>query len=310
MMQEEITDIRRATHADMPGVTALTQRLYAIKRSEAFYAWYFLDSAIESELYCAYDNDILVGMLGIHSRRLSNSLNCGHIVGINVAPEYAGKGAFISLAVHVSDLLERFDLLCMFANESAIVPCQYYFRMKFDGLYTFVKELDGAIDFNGAFDAQPILPKTTFTVTEDDDRRIRFQHSEQFRQWRFGRHPLFQYTKVECDSGDFAIVKTFTDVATGVTYGDIVDLEYPRSQTERLNVLLQAACYYLCHAGAHKVTLWATPDSRLRSVALQYDFHEVANKTNWGISVQNGGIGTSASSLSNWELYQSDATNY
>jgi hypothetical protein len=136
-----------------------------------------------------------------------------------------------------------------------------------------------------------------------------FEHSNDFRKWRFAQSPVYIYYRVKVPSGEYAIIKLFQDNLQHWCCGDIVDFECELNDTDKLRELFLAAILELQNKGVSNITTWANPYSPLRKLLDSLGFTESGHKTCFGVTISNHSFDC-LYDFKQWHLVQSDATNY
>ncbi len=303
--------VRPATPEDIPAIFDLLNGMYRNKWPLGFYRWQCFNDVVPSVMFCAFAGTELVATFGMQKRQLTGGLTCGQASWLNVAPAWQGRGLFTTLGMRACGHFSDLDALCVFANEKAKVACERGLGFRTIGAIAAMV-LQGAevgrLPETPA-SAEPVGPGTRFPALDQGAADVvAFACSPEFRSWRFA-NPAFAYEVVRLKSGEYAVIKTFTDPTGGTCYGDIVDMECPLLDEDAMRQLIAGACRRLAALGATAITTWALPGSPLRTVIDRLGFHEGTHKSHFGLRVLNA-VHDQLYSFTRWHLRQADATNY
>jgi len=150
---------------------------------------------------------------------------------------------------------------------------------------------------------------TAFASVDSGSEQTMFEYTEAYRIWRYALNPMYHYWKVQLDTSEYAIMKTFVDSFTGLTYGDIVDAECPVADEEKLRRLIAGALFRLKELGAVKATTWAMPGTVLRKLVETLGFKKSGHETYFSVKVTQPEY-EYLYDFSTWDLKQADATNF
>jgi len=149
----------------------------------------------------------------------------------------------------------------------------------------------------------------TYRANEKEKEQARFKYKTETRNWRFDQHPDYQYTNVKLTTGEFAVVKIFTDPESGVRYGDIVDFECDLKNRNLLRELFVKSGSYLKKQEVESITSWALPNTVLREVVESLGFIDMPQERYFCLKVLKNGF-EYLYDLSNWHLVQADSEIY
>ncbi|OGL41512.1 MAG: hypothetical protein A3C43_04310 [Candidatus Schekmanbacteria bacterium RIFCSPHIGHO2_02_FULL_38_11] len=301
---------RRATPEDIPVIYSLLSTMYKIKRPKEFWTWQCFETVIPVVLMCGFCGNELVGIFGIQKRKLTHNLICGQANHLNIAPRWREKGHFTRLGQAAIGNFNDLDVLCIFANKRAKLPCERSFGFKTIGALRILI-LDYLADIvNNGTKCESVTKKTVFPeIKKQQDSIIIFQDSQKYRFWRYALNPMYSYSIVTIDTGEFAIIKKFVDPVTKTSYGDIVDFECSLKDSRKLKRLFIGACWHLKELGANKITTWAVPGTMVRKVVEEIGFREGEYESYFCVKVLKPEFNY-IYNFSKWHLRQADATNY
>jgi len=303
-------EIRQIRPEEYRLVADLINSLYAIKRPIEYYGgWQWSNDLLPSILLGAFNKDSLVGLFGIQKRILNNNLTVGYITNLNVAKEWQGKGLFSTLGKKAMKSFDNLDIFCVFANANAKYPCERSLGLKTIGTIRMMilKTSERLNQIN--YKCIPIDLMTNFPDIMINPEKIMFQYTQEFRQWRFAKNPLYSYSKITIETGEYAIIKKFTDPVKGVVYGDIVDCECSLDDIQRLEHIYSAAINQLINEGADQITTMALPGTILHSVVEKIGFRASDYESYFEVKAVKTGH-DSLYDFSKWHLRQADGMNY
>jgi hypothetical protein len=299
---------RALTPIDIPSITSLVDGLYTIKRSPDFIRWQCFENVFPVKLIGGFSGNELAGMFGVQRRVLSNDVSVGQLSWINIGSKWRGSGLFQKLGNLAIGQFKNLDLICVFANSNACKPCVNSFGMRIVGKIKTM-ELDLAeFHENKVFaDFTSVTELTKFRNFENN--KIFFKKFDDFRDWRYVKNPSNEYYSVSLKTGEYIIYKIFVDPLTGKSLADFVEVGCSSKESQKALDLLNRACYRIKNMHASKVTLWALPDTTLRDAGEKIGFVESGQECYFVIKTFSDAIDDLYDFL-NWDLEQSDATNY
>lgn len=308
-MDENII-IQQIVSKDYPLVAGLINSLYKIKRPTKYYGdWLLSNGLFESVLMGAFNNGELIGLTGVQRKKLANNMVFGYLSWLNISPKWQGKGLFLRLGEKAMFYFKDLDFFCVIANSRAKVPCEHSLEFKIiGGIKMMVLSELGRIGYQDS-SCEAIDKNTGFDFSSEMKEKHMFSYTPDYRRWRYALNPLYSYDLVKIDSGEFAVIKIFTDPVTEKKIGDIVDFECSLSNGNKLKELYLAACGQLKKKGAKRITTWALPDSELRKVIERIGFEENDYETYFGVKVLKQEFDF-LYDFSSWHLRQADGTNF
>jgi GNAT superfamily N-acetyltransferase len=251
----------------------MMNRTYTRKKTPSYFEWQFFTDPAEAVLLGAYAGTRLVGCFGIKHRRLSSGRSACGAIDLIVDEEYRGKGIFSLLAREaLAAYSNGADLWYSFANTQGKAALEKSLGWK---TICTVRTLVTCRPCDAGSQKGNVFEADGYGWEHNDksfENRIFFLRDEKELAWRFARNPEYDYTVVDCDDG-FAVVKLFTDPATGARFGDIVEFGTGDGRSSLLRLLCRVTSYLL-REGVSKVTAWALPGSVTRRILNGIGFRE------------------------------------
>ena len=294
-------DIRPACADDAKPFAELMNRQYRRKKKEEYFYWQFINPAIPTRLFVAYENDLFVGSYGIQVHTLSDSVQCGFTIDLLVREEYRNRA-----------------LLVLFEEEGLKFAMEQGAQVM-----TSLPNFDGMRAHTGLRTWRHIGTVKTYTlpnasVVEDKEMPeqkasgeglVYFSKSDGYRNWRYKLNPEYEYTYVKLDTGEFAVTKLFKDPVTNTRYGDIVDFECDLQDRKLLRGLFLKACMSLKGEGVKAITTWALPHTPLSGVVESLGFIETQPERYFCFKALRPER-EHAYDFSRWHLVQADSEIY
>lgn len=258
----------------------------------------------------AFYGDELIGTFGIQKRTLNNGLVCGQAHWPAIAPEWQGKSIFSELTKIVLARYNDLDVLFNFFPDRAKKAVEKSLDMKMLDTPEMILNSPESFENPGVI-VSTAAAKTTFKKHEAEKLDIyAFDNTPVYRLWRYAQHPFYAYDVVSLDSGEYAVVKNFTDPVTRDTYGDIVDIECDHGDRRTMKKLIIGACWHLRAQGMDDITTWAMPDTELREVVEEIGFKKGKQKQYYfGLKVIDSHHDY-LYDFSRWRLQQCDSQKY
>lgn len=306
-------EIRKACPDDIPEIIKLAKSLYSNipwVDEEPFYRWQFFENINPSVLFVAAEHGRISGMFGIQKREISTGAFGGQVSWINIAQDRRGKGLFEALGSAALSCFPELDFLFIFSNEAGRKPCETKLGLRFpEKIKNMV--LTGLPGQPGTEPAgcEKITPDTRFPARRMFENGISFERRAEFRTWRFASSPVYDYFKMELETGEFSVFKIYRNPSSGETCGDIVDLECRLSDRLATTRLLLSTCAVLKKNGTQAASIWAVPGTDYFTLLAGMGFRESDYESNFGIKALNSGCDF-LYDLSRWTFFQSDATNF
>ena len=301
---------RQLGRGDIPLLTCLFNSLFTVPKPEAFFLWESFEHISPVFIMGAFYGDELIGTFGIQKRTLENGLVCGQAHWPAVNSMWQGKSIFSDLTRIVISQFGELDLVFNFFPARAKGAVEKSLGMKMFDTTEMVLSSPDEFENPGVMISRASA-HTTFRRIERRKKNIfMFKNTQEYRSWRYARHPFYVYEIVEVDTGEYAVIKNFIDPVTKDTYGDIVDIECDHSDQEKIKKLILGACWRLRAQGMANLTTWAMPNTKLREVVEEIGFSEgERGKYYFGLKVLN----TQHDYLydfSKWRLQQCDSQKY
>jgi len=294
-------NIRPACAEDAKPFTDLMNKQYRRKKKEEYFYWQFMNPAIPTRLFVAYENDLFIGSYGIQVHTLSDSVLCGFTIDLLIREAYRNRA-----------------LLVLFEEEA-----QKFAIEKGAQVMTSLPNLDGMRAHKGLRTWRHIGTVRTYTLPRAEaagdkglpeqrtsgEELVYFSKSDEYRMWRYKLNPEYKYTYIKLDTGEFTITKIFKDPVTNVRYGDIVDFECGLQDRKLLRELFLKACMHLKGEGVEAITTWALPHTPLSGVVESLGFAETQPERYFCFKAVNPER-EHAYDFSRWHLVQADAEIY
>lgn len=304
-MSVELSDItfRKAKKTDIDKLVELMNSQYDRKKDERYFLWQYFNSIYPAVLMCAFAGTKLIGKFGLQKRKLHSGLHVGQATDLLVSPEWRGQGIFKMLGAKAVSHFHDLDLICVLPNSTGKSACERAFGWRTVGkvdLVVLSKDSLNRIDNEAAFGDG---------VQESEKELASFSYDGEIRKWRFDNHPDYSYTYIKLASGEFAVVKIFTDPVTGVRYGDIVDFECRLQNRQGLWELVVKSIMHLKEQDVESITSWALPHTVLRDVLDSLGFIHMPQERYFCLKVLKPEYDF-LYDISNWHLVQADSEIY
>lgn len=293
---------------DIPSIISLVHELYPLKRSAEFINWQCFENVNPVRLIGGFIGNELIGMFGIQKRILSNNAIAGQLSWLNISKKWHGFGLFENLGKRVIDYFNDLDLICVFGNSNALGPCNKSFGMREIGKLNIMKLENRNI--KSLYHSNKIFPFSSSEVFKNyDNGRVFFVKDERYRLWRYFMSPVNTYFTTSLETGEYAIFKYFNDPINDKMFGDIVEIGYSNQNKNGLRKILMLTCNEVFKNRVTSATLWALPGTGLKIIAETLGFKETEDGSYFLIKVNNRNF-EYLYDINNWDLTQSDATNY
>jgi GNAT superfamily N-acetyltransferase len=300
-LSDSIT-VRPARETDIPQLVVLMNNQYARKKNGSYFVWQYFASYYPAILMCAFQDTELVGMFGVQKKELNNGVIVGQATDLLVSPAWRRRGVFTMLGQRATSYFRKLDVICVLPNQNGRNACENAFGWKTVG------KIDSVILRENSFGN----PHRELSAPERERKKkdlARFKYDSGVRAWRFDRHPDYNYEYINLLSGEFAVVKRFTDPLTGDCFGDIVDVECDLNNPDRIRELFVQSIMNLKERNISGITSWALPHTLLRSVVEDLGFVVVPQERYFCLDVLRNEFNY-LYDLSNWHLVQADSEIY
>jgi hypothetical protein len=303
------TSVRIANRNDIEGIVELQKHVYyEYNRDSQFFVWQCFENVNPSVLVVAQEGTSIVGTFGLQRIQTTGNLWGGQVSWIVIAGHKRGTGLFAKMGRHALEHMPDLNFTFIFANKTAVPPCEKTLGMKFVGSLSQLVSKDESLGTHAEFGLEPINHQTIFPNVPCSRKTITFARTEHYRRWRYANSTVYQYLKVTVPPGDYAIIKLF-DKELSSQIGDIVDFECDTSDIGRLRHLFLAASSALRKLGATTITTWAVPGGELRTLLEEVGFSANDHCSFFGLNVLNEEC-NHIYDFGSWRLVQSDASNY
>lgn len=235
---------------------------------EDYFLWQYIESAYPSVSIGAFDEDELVGIFGLQKKELVSGEEVGQAIDLLIAPKWRGKGLFSRLGKMAISHFEGLQALCCLPNARGKTALENSLGWKTLGqINTWV------------------YPYTPLEDKEHKPKRplekeclYSFLYTPQIREWRYDRHPKYNYETIKLTSEEFAITKMFIDETSKRRYKDIVDFSCGPENSEVFEVLISQIIEQ--SSQDETITIWALPYTPLAPIVARLGFQE-ENRTRY-----------------------------
>lgn len=292
--------IRSAEKTDAAAFINLMNSQYQRKKTEAYFHWQFMTSAVPVRLFVAYKGSELIACYGVQILRLTNGAYCGFAVDLLIAPVFRNRGLFALLEYEVSRFAATHEcvaLICL-PNPDGMKAHKGLGTWQQVGI---VQTLGLSLLADSAMSAHEGFCENEITVAFEKDAR--------YQAWRFFQHPEYRYSLVNLNPDVFLITKIFTDPVTGSRYGDIVDFHCATDNPELLLELFGNAIVQLNKESIESITTWALAHTPLYNVLLTLGFKNLLQERFFCIKVLNSAF-EYLYDYTKWHLVQADSEIY
>lgn len=290
--------IREARIEDGQDFIKLFNKHYNRKTNLDYYNWQFFKSPLISRLFMAYENHELIGMHGVKINFLTNGIKTGFGVDFLVDESHRKKGIPFLLEGAVQNF-------CLKNNVSILTALpNIYGRSAFRSMgWKSVAKIDSLVLKN----INTRIPTKSFNISDThiSTQLISFEKNKQYQFWRFDQHPIYKYKSIKIKNNVFAIIKKFENSLTGEIFGDIVYMESPIEEFDKLFALIMDE---MMQMKISSVTTWALPHTKLHHILLQKGFKELAQERYFCVKC----LGNEPDYLriENWNIVQIDSEIY
>jgi len=301
---------RQLERGDFASLKRLFNSLFVVQHPEAFFLWQSFEYLSPVLIMGAFHGDELIGTFGIQKRTLENGLVCGRANWPAVHSMWQGKSIFSELTRRVMSQFGDLDLIFNFYPVRARGPVENSLGMKMFDTPEMVLSSPGEFE-NPDVTVSRASANTIFRRIERRKQNMfMFKNTQEYRSWRYARHPVYVYEVIEINTGEYAVIKNFIDPVTKDTYGDIVDIECDHNDREKIKRLILGACWRLRAQGMANLTIWAMPNTKLREVVEEIGFNEgERGKYYFGLKVLNAQHDY-LYNFPKWRLQQCDSVKY
>lgn len=292
--------IRPANQCDIPQLVALMNSEYTRKKTKQYFIWQFFESVYPTVLMTASVGNRIIGMFGLQKRMLNNGTVVGQVIDMLIDKKWRGKGLFSMIANKALEFFDDLDLLVVLPNRNGKFAVQkslgWKCISKIDTLSLEANKIKGGIYIK-------------YSDNSEYNDLYSFEYNTEILQWRFDKHPLFDYNYTSIDNGDFSVTKVFEDPVSKKRIGDIVYLRSDGNNLLYIDNLLRKTIQALVRESIDSVTTWALPHTSLYQVARSIGFKEVPQERYYCIKTLSSEL-SHLENIDNWHLIQADAEIY
>lgn len=226
-------------------------RHYARQRPPEYFRWQYFETPLAAVSFGAFDGDCLVGHFGLQRKPMSPSGMIDQVMDIIIESDYRGGDLFFHLWEQARLAIGLSSPAMVLANPSGKRACLRSLGfLEVAEIESFVLRREELVLAH-----RPSEPKL---------RRRLVWERESF-DWRFRRHPLFDYQIHQGEGAAVVVGKLFRSETQ--CQGDIVYFEgLPDSG------LWTKACLGLFEHGAEQINCWAFPNTEEREVMMALGF--------------------------------------
>lgn len=288
--------IREADKNDAAGFIELMNIHYARKKTIEYFLWQFIDSFFPARLFLACAGSKIIGCYGVQIRTLNDGRVCGVVIDIAILESYRHQGIFSHLEQTAAAFCrdKQCGAIAVFANVPGKMAHLKLKKWKNVGIIQSLElkrnELNSFRQSLGQWKQNTL---------------ISFAKNEEFRRWRFTHNPEYNYFINHDGNNHFTVSKIFTDPLTKSKYGDIVDMELNNYETDHGALLVQKTCLFLFDQGAHLITIWALPHTKIFEQLISLGFKTSEYERYFCLRIFNEKY-SDLLQINNWELVQSD----
>jgi hypothetical protein len=288
--------IREAVQADGEQFVALFNTYYKRKTNLAYFQWQFFNTPFESKLFTAFHDDKLVAYCGIKICPLSGDILTGFVIDVLTHEPYRKRGILFLLEAAIMDYCKakRVSVMTVLPNAHGNAAFKSLGWKSIAKVDTLVIDDLNSISFNNKGN----------TIVNNNSPLTKFVKNEQYRNWRYNNHPIYNYEPIIFDNNNFAITKLFTDPVNGNKFGDIVEVSYTRVQNFEL--LLSKILVQMKAKNVHTLTTWALPHTPLYFLLKELGFKTVPQERFFCVKLIDSNL-EKLYHIDNWDLAQSDA---
>ncbi|HEY4784585.1 MAG TPA: GNAT family N-acetyltransferase [Bacteroidales bacterium] len=281
---------RSAQFEDIPQLCELMNRQYKIKKNPAYFIWQFFESVYPTSLLCAEDKGKIIGMLGLQKKQLNSGQSCGQIIDMLISPLYRGLGIFGKLIDKSLESIPDLDLICVLPNSN--------------GKNAIIKQKGWQVIHK--IDNLKLTKEPLINSNEDySDKIFSFIYNEKINNWRFHKHPYYNYKRIEHSDREYCYLKIFTNKQDETKKGDIVFVQENKISYEILQKLILNGCKYLFQENIDSVNCWAIPNSMLYNSCISFGFTPEKQERYFclrSLKYRDKDI----TLAKNWQIYQAD----
>ena len=300
--------IREAKKTDINGIKIFLDKLYEYKFNNLYYDWQLFNNPNTLKIYLCSDNKKIVGLFGLQLRTINNKIKCGQISWINIHQNYRGQGIFDKLYKSIIPYTSKLDILFIFANKSAIIPCEKIIGLKFIGeLDRLLINPEVAEDKNCNYNLDRIVELNKYPNLYKGEAHYSFDQDQKYFTWRYKDNPVNNYYLVSTAMNRYSIIKTL-DIDNKII-GDIVDYNCSNDAMLHYKKLIKSTIHALSSLDAKTIITWGISSSKYRESLIECGFIPTKHASYFGIKVLNSKYDY-LYKFDNWNLVMSDATNY
>lgn len=273
---------RSSTESDIPGLMLLMNSNYVIKKPYSYFIWQYFAGFFPTLSYCAISQNLLIGMLNLQLKTLSDGTKTAQIIDIIVHPSWRNKGIISNLYEHAIKHIEimgiSVDLILIFANYNGYIASEKKFNLKLVyKINDLVFRTNNDYKLHSTNENNPSITNSAG-----------FDYSEKYFKWRFDEHPYYQYFYVYLpDRLNFAVVKIFNDQAKNGKLGDIVYFPQFEIGDKHADALLLLCIELLNSQNVDYLTTWALTHTEYYYLLKNQGFYEIERDRYFCVKIIN-----------------------
>ncbi len=304
MVNIERLEFRLAQEEDISQMVEIMNAEYRRKKNSEYFRWQYFNSYYPTVLYCAFENEKLIGMFGLQKRKLNNGVKVGQAIDLLVIPEWRGKGVFFELGKHAIEHFKDLDILCVFPNLKGKRACEKTLNWK------TISRINSLVLERQAFKKLSLIEIRKLGLKLIKDKYLmQFEYNEEINSWRFDNNPEYEYYKISSRSGIYAITKLFRDPVEKKLYGDIVNFKWNFRDEKLFFELVFKAINFLFDKGVELITTWSLPHTEMYKFFTNIGFKEVEQERYFCLDILKRRY-KFLYDIKRWNFVQSDAEIY
>jgi GNAT superfamily N-acetyltransferase len=292
--------VRQADYRDADAFVSLFNSNYKRKTSQEYFQWQFLDGPFPSKLFVAIERDQFIGFFGVKIMPTNSEMPAGFTVDLLIHDDWRKRGIAFLLEAEVRKYCEAKGVAFLAALPNA------FGHAAFKALgWASIAKIDTLVHSSHSKDQGQSVVPATLPGEFGAKKLFQFQKNEDYLNWRFNRHPIYQYNKIDDGKGSYAVTKLFTDI-DGRKFGDIV---YLHGNGSAKRELLKMALDKMESINVRETTLWALKHTQTYFDAVQINFIPVEQERYFCVrpfGVENNLL----LDVTNWELSECDSEIY
>jgi ribosomal protein S18 acetylase RimI-like enzyme len=258
-VDQETVDIRSATISDLSDIALLYTETFGRKKQGAYFEWQYFEAPSFCRIFVVRHCGEIVATMGVQKRMFRSGLTGAQLLDMIVVPSRRGAGIAKELAEHALRAAGEVDIQLAVPNRI--------------GKEVFCKALGfSVIGKIPALIGDPdklIHPGNVSLENHSSQQPDNLSFDSDELNWRFSRHPDFEYVSLGEYSLGPVFAKVFLDPRTGERYLDVVSHVAHFELDEVIRKGLEV------FSSIDVLHLWANPVSETYSYALKMGFRRI-----------------------------------